>query len=466
VITDELARRIRQGGGHAHLVGIGGVGMAGLAHLLRARGWRVSGCDQAGNRLTDWLAGQGIICRTGHDEAHLDDAVDAVIRTTAVPADHPEIRAAEQRGIPVWRRGPVLAALAEGARCVAVSGTHGKTTTTACITHLLREAGFDPGFFVGGEAESLGGVAGAGAGAWLVIEADESDGTLIHYRPEIAVITNVDYDHMEHFRAEQEFFDSFRAFAGQATRKVVYCADDEGARRTVAVAGATAYGLSPSAEVRADSVALGPESSLFDLWRNDRKEGAVELPVPGAHNVLNALAACAVAFDLGIPFETIRRALAGFRPVKRRFERISDAGDVWVVSDYAHHPAEIRALVKTATRHGRRLVAVFQPHRYTRTRALGAQFPPAFEGVEHLVLAPVYEASEAPLPGGSSRDLEAHFRAFGRVPMEYADSLEEAWTKLRVIARPGDMLLVVGAGDVEKIGFWAKTHYEIASTRP
>ncbi len=460
--AESLPALVRRASGHVHLVGVGGIGMAGVAYHLRRRGFRTSGCDLALGRVTDWLQGTGVEVRQGHDAAHLTADVQWVVRSAAVPDGSPEIEEARRRGLPVFARGAVLAALLEGRVSVAVSGTHGKTTTSAMIAHILKSAGQAPGFCIGGEVTALGGVAGAGDDRILVVEADESDGTVALYAPDYAVITNVEYDHMEHFASEQAMARCFADFAANTRKRVFFCADDPRASAVCRkLPKARAYGFSEAADIRGVGLEENASACSVQVQLADEALGRIELPVPGRHNAANALAACAVALEFKLPFERIRGALRKFVPVRRRFEKIVDNGDYLVISDYAHHPTEIRELVRTARQlQRRRVIGVFQPHRYTRTRALGADFPPALEGLDELVLVPVYEASEKPLEGGRGEDLFRRFEAAGKVPTRFLDSLEEAWKYLRSVLRPGDLLLVIGAGDVEKVAGWAREHFE------
>ncbi len=452
-IPDLLARP----GSHVHLAGICGVGMAGLAVLLKARGLRVTGCDAAVNRLGPWLQERGIEVLGPHRPAHVEDGVDWVIRSAAVPADHPEIRAAVDRGIPVSKRGEVLPRLLDGPS-VAVAGTHGKTTTTSFIAQVLKATGQPPTFCIGGEVEPLGGVAGIGTSGLTVAEADESDGTLALYAPEIAVVTNIEFDHMEHFAGVEAFEDCFLTFIEHTRRRVIYCADDPRAAR---LCGghllARGYGLGETAALRA--LALAPDSTgtSFNVLYDGAALGRFRVPAPGRHNVLNALACIGVALDLGVPPEALREALAVVALPRRRFDRLVDREDVVVISDYAHHPSEIAALIVTAAELRRtRLLGVFQPHRYTRTRALGPLFPPAFDGLSELVLTPVYAASELPLEGGSTWDLYAQCRAHGTTPVRLARSLDQAWEYCQSQLQLGDALLVIGAGDIERLAFQAR----------
>ncbi|MFO7536362.1 MAG: UDP-N-acetylmuramate--L-alanine ligase [Kiritimatiellia bacterium] len=449
------ARALIARGGPVHLAGIGGIGMAGLAFHLKASGLAVSGCDAAESPNTAWLRARGIPVAIGHDPAHAAGA-GWLIRSTAVRADSPEIQAARARGLPVLRRGEVLPALLPPVGSAVIAGTHGKTTTGTFLTQLLQDAGRRPSFFVGGEVDATGAMAGAGAPDLFVAEGDESDGTLALYAPDIAIVTNIEFDHMEHFADVGAFEACFTTFMRQA-RRVVFCADDPRcARLAAARPGAISYGFSEQADWRAGKIEEGASSSAYTLLHNGKSEGRFELPVPGRHNILNSLAVAAAGCLLGLSPEEIRRGFKAFSLPRRRFDRIVDRPEVLVVSDYAHHPSEVRTVVQTALRQGRRrLFAVYQPHRYTRTRALGHDFPAAFAGVDDLTLVPVYAASETPLEGGTLWDLYRHFREAGQAP-RLARSLREAWLDLRHRLQPGDLLLIVGAGDVDKIAGWAK----------
>ena len=450
--------------GHVHLMGVCGVGVAGVARLLAARGWQVSGCDNApDSAIARWLQANGIAVAAGHDAEHIvapKGRHNMLIHTAAVPSDHPEIAAARVAGITVCRRGEALAALVDLSRSVAVCGAHGKTTTTCFATRLLQELGAAPSWCIGGSTTALGGVAGVGGNDLLVVEADESDGTLALYHPAVTVLNNIDLDHLEHFAGEAALVDCYRQAVRQTRLGLAYCADDA---RACEVAKefrgpAMAFGFGEQAVLRATQVELTASGIAFTVTGPEGGWGRVELGVPGLHNVLNALGSLAAAVLLG---HDVRKAMALLSRVAelpaRRFERVRTGGAIEVVSDYAHHPAEIAALVATARLQGaQRVVAVFQPHRYTRTRALGADFPGAFAGVDELVLAPVYAASEAPLEDGGIADLYAHFRRLQpALPVLLARSLEEAWAGLRRQLKAGDLLLVVGAGDVVQIAGWA-----------
>jgi UDP-N-acetylmuramate--L-alanine ligase/UDP-N-acetylenolpyruvoylglucosamine reductase len=458
-ISDLLSR----GGSRVHMLGVCGVGMAGLALLLKRRGISVSGCDAGPGRLAEWLRVEGIEVAPAHDAGHLARQTDWVIRSAAVPLHSPELRRARELGLPVFSRGQVLPALFPGHTSVAVAGTHGKTTTATFIAHVLRHAGRDPSWCIGGDCVGLGGVAGAGRGGILVVEADESDGTLALYRPDLAVVTNVEFDHMENFANVEAFEQCFATFMRNARSRVIFCGEDPRASALGReLTRGASYGFGEDSVFRGRDLETTDVSLRFAVDRDGREMGRIELPVPGVHNARNALAAAAAALELGLGFREIQEGLAAAVLPRRRFERVSGSAGVTVISDYAHHPTEVAALVRTALRlPHRRLLAVFQPHRYTRTRALGSDFPPAFDGVDELILTPVYAASEAPLDGGSVWDLYEHFRArppiTGRAGVpRVAGSLAQAWEFLRRNVAEDDVLLVVGAGDVEKIAHWAR----------
>lgn len=457
--SNRVARAlVAQGAGHIHMTGICGVGMAGLAVLLRQRGFTVSGCDLMINKLAGWLREQQVAVTEGHAVAHLTPDVVGVIRSTAVPESAPEIAAAHAMGIPVVRRGEVLPLLLETPVSVAVAGTHGKTTTTAFIAQTLAAAGRDPSFCIGGEVAALGGIARAGKGGILVAETDESDGTLALYHPDIAVVTNIEFDHKEHFAGIEAIEACFDAFARQTRRRLCYCADDARAARLCAgYPNALGYGLHRNAALRADITRELATGSECTLYRDQTRLGVLSVPAPGRHNVLNALACAAVCLELGMAFNEFQQAFANVGLPRRRFDRLIDRDDIVVISDYAHHPSEIAALVRAAEHlHRPRLTGIFQPHRYSRTQALGPDFPAAFHGLSEIILTPVYAASEPMVPGGTVWDLYAHCRRNSRLNVRVATSLRQAWEHQRTRLRMGDVLLVIGAGDVERIALWAR----------
>lgn len=459
--------------GHVHFVGICGVGMAGLAYLLSRRGWRVSGCDASLNHLSAWLRGVDVQVEQGHSIEHIDASVTCVVVTPAVNPQEPELRAAKERGIAVVRRGEVLAEIMSSGQTVAVCGTHGKTTTSCFTTRLLQACGLNPAWCIGGSTRTLGSVAGVGDGQVLVAESDESDGTLAFYHPAVSVLMNLDVDHLEHFAGEEDLVNCFRRVIAQARVGVAVCADHARAwsvAREAARVPLISFGFSEQADLRAVHAELTQNGSSFDVMLSGRLLGRITLPVSGQHNIINALGAFAAALHVGVAPELIMEQL----PVVcselpgRRFERISDTDGVQFVADYAHHPQELRAAIEMARlQQPKRLIVVFQPHRYTRTLALGPEFPAAFTNADDIVLLPVYAASEAPLLGGSSCDLYAHFRR--QLPcksVKLARSIEEVWTHLKRTVQPGDFVLIAGAGDVIQLADYVRSTLGQKSAAP
>lgn len=442
--------------GHAHLLGIGGVGMAALAVQLRGRGHPVSGCDVRTSRVTRHLEELGIAVNVGHSPEHLTRNAQFIVRSPAVHESEPELVEARALGLPLFTRGVMLAALLRNRASVAVAGSHGKTTTTAMLAHILRESERAAGFAIGGEINDAGVVSEFSESGPLVVEADESDGTLSVYEAEHAIITNVELDHVDFFQTEAALHACFRRFIERTRGSVWYCADDAGARAVAAVhSRAHSFGFAGDAELRATNYQEAGMATSVSVERGGGQLGEVTLNIPGRTNVSNALGALGLAMELGVSFDAASAALTAFRSVRRRFQIVARARERTVVSDYAHHPTEIRALMEQAKKlGGRRILAVYQPHRFTRTAALAASFPASFAGVDELVLAPVYAASEPPVAGGTSADLLPHF-AGRSIRVALAHSLLEAWEMIRNKWREGDVLLIVGAGDVEKIALWA-----------
>lgn len=462
----DIQRFLRRKKSRVHLLGICGVGMAGLAFLLKQRGFKVTGCDQAPNQLAAWLRKRGIPVSSGHNPSHVIKT-DWLVRSSAVAENNPEIKAAQKAEKRIFRRGLMLAALSSGADSICVCGTHGKSTTTAMIVQLLQKAGLKPSFCIGGEVPALGGVAGWSQGNHIVVEADESDGTLAFYEPAISVITNIEFDHAEHFPDFRALKKCFAKLVKKTGRRIIYCADDRAAGKMLrGHRKSLSYGFSSNADLRLTKWKDASSGLVCRLEFGGKPLGRIKLPVPGRYNALNAAAACAVGLELGIPFVLIARALSEFQPVRRRFEKIVDRKDLLVISDYAHHPTEIAALLSgTRALKIKRWLAVFQPHRYSRTKALGRLFPPAFRGVDELILCPVYEASEAKITGGTSWDLYEHFRHDGKIKTVCARSLKPAWDYLQTRLAPGAGVLIIGAGDVVKIGAWAKKALKSAKWR-
>jgi len=446
--------------GPVHFAGIGGVGMAGLALMLSKRGWQVSGCDAGEGALLSWLRANRIPAAVGHDPAHVRDGIAWLVRSPAVSVDEPEVCEAQRRQIPVFARGMVLPEILKHYRAAAVAGTHGKTTTSSMLAWILKSSGMNPTYCIGGVCPNLGAVAEAHADGFAVAEADESDGTLQFYHPDLAVITNMDLDHVDYFKTEVMQQQVYRQFAAQA-RAVIYAQADPSAPVVLRDhPRKISFGLRDDADVGAAGIVTSGTHTSFDLRIRGDVAGRIELTVPGEHNVLNALAAAAAATEWGLSFSAIRNALAVFQLPRRRFELVAAGSGIRVISDYAHHPVEIDALLRQA-RLGKpaRIIGVFQPHRYSRTLAFKKSFAKILSTLDYLALAPVYAASEPVVAGGLSADLFAEFPAADHGRVELAESLEDAWTKLRGRARSGDLVLIIGAGDVELIGAWAAAEW-------
>jgi len=443
-----------------HFIGIGGVGMSGIAEVLHNLGYAVSGSDRANSPNVQHLQRLGIIVHVGHAAEHVA-AVDVVVTSSAIKPDNPELLAAREARIPVIARAEMLGELMRFRRGVAIAGTHGKTTTTSLTASVLAEAGFDPTFVIGGQLNAAGANARLGSGQYLVAEADESDGSFLLLSPVIAAITNIDADHLENYggdfaRVKTAFADFLHRlpFYGLA----VLCADDvevAALAKTVARRVMT-YGIaSADADVRALHVTQHGFQMHFDLVLPGRDEVLpVQLNLPGRHNVLNALAAAAIGWQLGIEAETIARALQSFQGVGRRFHRRGeiaiDHGRVLLVDDYGHHPRELAA-VFAAARGGwpqRRLVVAFQPHRYTRTRDLLDDFANVLAEVDVLVLTDVYPAGEAPIPGADGHALARAIRGRHKVDPVLIEHPRELRATLPALLRDGDLLLLLGAGDI------------------
>ena len=436
-----------------HFVGIGGVGMSGIAQVLAQRGWQVSGSDLVCSAAVSSLRSIGVRVSIGHSPDHLGDA-QMVAFSSAVASDNPELQEARRRGIKVVHRADLLARIMAGGEGIAISGTHGKTTTTSMIGVLLVEAGLDPTILVGARAVDLGGNARLGKGPWVVAEADESDGSFLKLRPRYAVITNVDRDHLDFYGGLEEIGDAFVAFMNllPAVGRAVVCTDDSNLRRLLKNVHrpVVTYGTAPAADVWAEAVEWTSGGSSFGCVHRGDRLGRLRLNVPGRHNVLNSLAAVAVGLELEVPFEVIRRALGTFSGAERRLEFKGIREGVRVMDDYGHHPVEIRTTLDACRRMGRRVVVVFQPHRYTRTLHLRSELAECFQDADLLYLMDVYPAGEAPVAGGLGEDL---YRAVGRRRQVCYQPQPDAMLRvLREDVMPGDLLLTLGAGNVWTIG--------------
>lgn len=435
-----------------HFMGIAGAGMSALAELLRSRGATVNGCDIAAEAATD-LSRQGIRVEHGHDPSHID-GVRALVVTSAVPKDHPELQRARERGVPVIRRAEALGEAVAGGELVAVAGTHGKTTTTAMTTEALAAAGLAPTGLAGGRVSAWHGNLRLGSDKLFVVEADEYDRSFLALRPTVATVTNVEPDHLDIYADLDDIRRAFEQFLAPA-RTVIFCVDDPGASALTIPVGAqpVTYGISDKARLRAHEL-LSVEGRLRFLVRFDGTElGELALRVPGMHNVRNALAAVGNGIALGQSLESMRGGLEAFEGVERRFQRLGAVRGVQLVDDYAHHPTEIVATLDAARAAfpGRRLIAAFQPHLFTRTRDFADAFGSALARADLVFLAEIYPARERPLPGVTSALVADALRKAGHAP-EWVGQRTALADAIAAVAREGDVVLTLGAGDITLTG--------------
>ncbi|MEE8348549.1 MAG: UDP-N-acetylmuramate--L-alanine ligase [Acidobacteriota bacterium] len=436
-----------------HFVGIGGIGMSGLAEILLSIGHQVSGSDLQESPLLEGLRRQGAQIFIGHDADNLG-TVDRVVYSSAVSEENSELAKARSLHLDILSRGELLADLMDSQKGISVAGTHGKTTTTAMIGLCLMEAGLDPTIVVGARFEAMKSNARLGQGEWFVAEADESDRSFLKLSPFCAVVTNIDQDHMDEYHDLADLQGAFVEHLNriQTDGLVVACADDAGVAAILKKLHlrVVTYGLESGADICARRLELEWRQSSYDCYEGDHHLGRIRLGVPGHHNVLNSLAAVAVARQLEVPFETIQSSLAAFQGVERRFQWKGEKQNVWVVDDYGHHPVEIRATLKACKTGGRRIVAVFQPHRYTRTQYVMKELSQCFPDADVLYLMDIYPAGEEPIEGVTSEHLAAEI---GRQQsVHYHPDREGLLARLKEETRAGDLLITLGAGDVWKIG--------------
>jgi UDP-N-acetylmuramate--alanine ligase len=462
---------------HVHFVGIGGVGMSGIAELLANLGYVVSGSDEKRSAVTDRLAAMGIRIASGHDAANVGDA-EVVVISSAVRPTNPEVVEAGRRQVPVIPRAEMLAELMRLRFAIAVAGAHGKTTTTSMIALTLERAGLDPTAVIGGRLSAFGSNARLGRGELMVAEADESDRSFLKLFPSIAVITNIDHEHLENYGSFEDLQQAFVDFANKVPfyGAVVACLDDASLAQVLPrmTRRVVTYGLdSADADLTATDVAMGPLSVTATVQRRERGSsqrpfesaapgspgsadrrkkrvtlGPLALAVPGRHNLLNALAVVAVGLELGLSFDRIAAGLRDFRGAERRFDVRGEPNGILVVDDYGHHPTEIAAVIAAARTFGRRIVVAFQPHRFSRTAALMDAFGPALGGADHIVLTDIYAAGEDPIPGVTLDALGKAVQRSAAVPVELVARLDDVVAAVVRVARPGDIVITLGAGSI------------------
>ncbi|HET57210.1 MAG TPA: UDP-N-acetylmuramate--L-alanine ligase [Deltaproteobacteria bacterium] len=439
-----------------HFIGIGGIGMSGIAEVLLNLGYRVSGSDIQETEITKRLRSLNVKVWYGHEAKHVKDA-QVVVTSTAVSNDNPEVVAAEAEGIPVIPRAEMLAELLKMKASVAVSGCHGKTTTTSMIASVLSFAGLDPTMVVGGKLLSMGSNARLGSGGIIVAEADESDGSFLGLAPLIAVITNIDREHLDYYRDIEDIKDAFIRFANSVPfyGAAIVCIDCPHVRAILPKIKrrVITYGMTGEADYRAFDVAFENMTSRYSLSCGGEPVGNVTLRVPGLFNVYNSLAAIAAARELDVPFREAQEGIGTFSGVHRRLEVKGSKNNVLVVDDYGHHPTEIRETLKTARQvWSGRLVVVFQPHRYSRTKALLADFAGAFDEADEVILTDIYGAGEKPIPGINASLLRETLERAGHPRVRYIKTFDEIVATLRRETSPGDTLITLGAGTIWQVG--------------
>lgn len=439
---------------HIHFVGIGGIGMSGIAEILLSQGFRISGSDMSRSETTDLLQKLGVQITIGHSADNVHGA-DVVVYSSAVnPATNVETVAAHTAGVPVIRRAEMLADVARLKYCLAVSGTHGKTTTTSMCGLVLMAGGLDPTVIVGGRLRGLGGSnARLGHGQWTVLEADEYDRSFLQLSPTIAIVTNVEAEHLDIYRDFDDVRDTFVQFLNRLPfyGLIVACTDDSGVRSVVSRINKpmVTYGIDEPADVQAVDCVFSGRTSRFNVMYKGENKGEVQLDIPGKHNVRNALAAIAVALRLGVSMSVIQETLKDFHGVLRRFEIVGEKNGVMVVQDYAHHQTEVRATLESA-RAGwnKRIIAVFQPHTYTRTRDFSAEFGASFSDADCVIVTDVYAAREKAIPGISGETIVDALKAKGHPSVYYVPNVKDLPASVCKIVSSNDMVVLLGAGDV------------------
>lgn len=437
-------------GKRVHFVGIGGSGMSGLARIAISHGIKVSGSDVSDSSVLNALRAIGAEIFIDHNADHIKGA-DLIVFSNAIRPNNPEREAGMNLGIPEITRAVALALLMSESISIAVAGTHGKTTTSSMATVAMQSAGVDPSFAIGGILKSSGSNAHRGTGKYFVAEADESDGSFVAYKPHAAIITNVEWDHVDHFASEAQVFEVFAEFVQTITGFLIFCADDEGATKIASSAKVKTigYGKSETAALRVDQIQLSAGGSNARVLWNGAKIGTLELSVPGEHNILNAAAVLAVGLELGLSATSLLDGLVKFHGAGRRFELKGSAGGIRVIDDYGHHPTEIKVTLTAARRYagGGKLLVIFQPHRYSRTKAFTKEFATSLALADHVWLLEVYAASEQPITGVSSANIVKLMEN-----AEFQPNFMSVTEQVSNIANPGDVIITLGAGDVSSLG--------------
>jgi UDP-N-acetylmuramate--alanine ligase len=442
---------------HVHFIGIGGYGMSAIARVMLEMGYTVTGSDVASQELTEKLAAKGAKIYIGHTAEHVNGA-DLVVYSTAAPADNVERVAAEKLNIPILHRAQMLARLLNERKGVAVAGAHGKTTTSSMIALVMDKCDTDPTYIIGGEIMNVGTNAKAGQGDWVVAEADESDGSFLQYHPWLGIVTNIEADHLENYNSDfEELKKAYVQFLSQIRPEgtAIVCADDENVQAILPElkSRVTTYGIDYAADYTATDIVLGDRRISFTMSHKANVLGTVELSVPGKHNVYNAMATVITCLEAGIPFEKITAAIIQFHGAKRRFQVLGEARDMLIIDDYAHHPTEIEATISAAKATGKRIIAVFQPQRYTRTFFLLDAFSRAFAEADEVLITDIYSpAGEKQIEGVHSARLVELIVQNSNASARYLPTKEEVVADLQNRLQPGDLVLTMGAGDIWKVG--------------
>jgi UDP-N-acetylmuramate--alanine ligase len=439
-----------------HFVGIGGIGMSGIAEILISQGYLVSGSDIAESDTTRRLASLGAKVFYGHAESNLEN-VDVVVVSSAIDEKNPEIQSARKTKTPIIQRAEMLGELMKMKTSIAIAGTHGKTSTTSMIATIVQHSGLDPTIIIGGKVDALGGNAKLGKGDFLVAEADESDKSFLHLPSTICIVTNIDNDHLNNYGTIQNIKDAFVDFVNRIPfyGRAILCQDDENVKSILSRLKKPyiTYGFSPQADLQARNIITENFGSSYEVWQGEKKLGAAKCNVPGRHNVLNSLAAIAAGMEIGLTFDQASAGLAQFKGVRRRFELKGEKSGVKVFDDYGHHPTEIRATLAAARSSWKgRIVTLFQPHRYSRTQDCYDDFVRAFDDADMVFVAEIYAAGEDPIPGISAEKLAEDIRQNGHKSVEFVGEGKLAAEKLKEKMQSGDLFLTLGAGNVYVAG--------------
>jgi len=439
-----------------HFIGVGGIGMSAIAKVLLQQGRTVMGSDVAKSAQVECLEKMGATVHVGHAAKNITGA-DVVVVSSAISINNPEVKAAIRRGIPILHRSEMLAMLMREKKGIAIAGTHGKTTTTSMVSLMVERAGLDPTIVIGGEVEQFRSNAKLGQGDWLVAEADESDGSLVRLSPRIAVVTNIEADHMDYYSDISEIRNTFGKFVSKIPEDglAVFCTDDANVKMVSKLyhGKTTTYGLSNGAHLKAIKMEFTEMGSRFMVINKGLEIGMFRLNVPGMHNVYNCLAAIAVGMELGIGMDVLKDAMLEFKGAKRRFQVISNSGNMTVVDDYAHHPTEIMATLSAARKiHGKgRIISVFQPHRYSRTKYFFDLYGQSFFNSDHVIVTDIYSAGEKPIPKISGELIAASLKKYGHQEVTYIPNIKDVTEHLMKIATKDDFVITLGAGDVWKV---------------